>query len=72
MVSRFTSLIKHLQDIGMSIGDINEIISLECQCINDIEWINENIAGANAREDEITKTIEYYNDLENDIYNEYI
>lgn len=71
MVSRFTNLISRLREMGMTIEDIDYIIELECHCLEDIDWINENIAGANSREDEIARTIDYYNGIENEIYIKY-
>ena len=72
MVSRFTNIILRMKELGFSSEDITKVIDIELQCANELDWISENIKGSNAREDEAVRTIDYYNELEDEIFNKYI
>ena len=72
MVSRFTDIILRMIELGFSSDDITEVVNIEMQCANELDWISENIKGSNAREDVAVRTIDYYNELEDEIFNKYI
>ena len=72
MISRFTDIILRMRELGFSSEDITKVIDIELQCYNDLDWISENIKGSDAREDEVVRTIDYYNELEDEIFNKYI
>lgn len=72
MMSRFTNIILIMRELGFSSDDITEVISLEVQCANELDWVSENVKGSNAREDEVVRIIDYYNELEDEIFGKYI
>lgn len=72
MISRFTNIILRMIELKFSKEDIDTVIDIEVKCTEELEWISENIKGPNAREQEAVTTLEYYNSLEDEIFNRYI
>ena len=72
MKSRFTDLLKYMRALKMTEEDINKII--ECRVCEhyEIERIKEEVQGSDARENEIARVIDKFNERENDIWAKYI
>ena len=72
MKSRFTDFIKCMQSLKMSEDDINKII--ECRVCKhyEIERIKKEVKGSDARENEIARVIDKFNEREYDIWAKYV
>ena len=72
MKSRFTELIKYMRSLKMTDEDINKII--ECRVCKhyEIERIKKEVEGSDARENEIARTIDKFNERELDVWIKYV
>lgn len=72
MKSRFTDLIKYMKSLKMTDEDINKIIECRVCELDEIERIKKEVEGSDARENEIVRAIDKFNERENDIWAKYI
>lgn len=72
MKSRFTDLIKFMIDLKMTDEDMDKIIHYRVCEYEEIERIKEEVSGSDAREDEIARTIDEFNERELNIWSKYI
>lgn len=72
MKSRFTELIKYMINLNMSEEDMNKIIECRVCEYYEIERIKEEVEGSDARENEIARVIDKFNERENDVWAKYI